>query len=63
MIGTSTRKDDTLGRSCGIAELTNSKTWTAWLRVQARLHGSEYSNELVRFPGSQPDGHHASARE
>jgi hypothetical protein len=50
MIGTSTRKDDALGRSSGIAELTNSETWTAWLRVQARRHGSESAGRRCVTP-------------
>jgi hypothetical protein len=41
MIGSSTRKDEALDRlTDGIAQLTSSDKWTAWLRVQARFHSS-----------------------
>ena len=40
MLGTHpSRKDDTLDRlSDGVAQLTNSDAWRAYLRVQARFH-------------------------
>jgi hypothetical protein len=40
MLSRHTRKDDALDRlSEGIAQLTSSEAWRAWLRAQARFHG------------------------
>ena len=44
----STRKDEALERlTTGIAQLTNSETWSAWLRTQARFHQYSFSNSLL----------------
>ena len=48
MIVTSTRKDEALDRlTGGIAQLTSSDKWTAWLRVQARFHSYSFSNTIL----------------
>ena len=42
------RKDDALDRlSNGIAQLTSSNAWRAWLRVQARFHNYSFNNALL----------------
>ena len=44
----SNRKDEALERlSNGIAQLTNSDAWSAWLRTQARFHQYSFSNSLL----------------
>jgi N-terminal domain of anti-restriction factor ArdC/IrrE N-terminal-like domain len=48
MTGRTTRKDDALDRLAdGIAHLTSSDTWQAWLRVQARFHRYSFSNTVL----------------
>jgi hypothetical protein len=51
-----TTRDDVLARlDEGIAALTSSERWTAWLRVQARFHRYSFSNTLLielQRPGS-----------
>jgi DNA primase len=51
-----TTRDDVLTRlDEGIAALTSSERWTAWLRVQARFHRYSFSNTLLielQHPGS-----------
>jgi hypothetical protein len=48
MIGSSTRKDEALDRlSTGIAQLTSSDAWHAWLSVQARFHTYSFSNTVL----------------
>ena len=48
MIATSSRKDDALDRlTDGIAQLTNSDAWRAWLSVQARFHTYSFSNTVL----------------
>jgi len=48
MITNSSRKDETIERlTDGIAQLTSSEAWTAWLRVQARFHRYSFSNALL----------------
>ena len=48
MIVTSTRKDEALDRlTDGIAQLTSSDKWTAWLRVQARFHSYSFNNTIL----------------
>jgi antirestriction protein ArdC len=48
MIGNSSRKDEALDRlASGIAQLTSSETWTAWLRVQARFHSYSFNNTVL----------------
>ena len=51
-----TTRDDVLARlDEGIAALTSSERWTAWLRVQARFHHYSFSNTLLielQRPGS-----------
>jgi antirestriction protein ArdC len=48
MLSSHTRKDDALDRlSDGIAQLTSSEAWRAWLRVQARFHGYSFNNALL----------------
>jgi hypothetical protein len=45
MIGNSSRKDETLERlTNGIAQLTSSNSWRAWLKAQARFHQYSFSN-------------------
>jgi hypothetical protein len=44
----STRKDEALERlTTGIAQLTSSKTWSAWLQMQSRFHRYSFSNCLL----------------
>jgi hypothetical protein len=51
-----TTHDDVLARPDeGIAALTSSEHWTAWLRAQARFHCYSFSNTLLielQRPGS-----------
>jgi antirestriction protein ArdC len=48
MLGSSTRQDDALDRlTRGIAQLTSSEAWTAWLRVQARFHAYSFGNTVL----------------
>ena len=48
MIGSSTRKDEALDRlTRGIAQLTSSDAWHAWLHVQARFHQYSFSNTVL----------------
>jgi hypothetical protein len=48
MIGSSTRTDEALDRlSSGIAQLTSSDAWRAWLSVQARFHTYSFSNAVL----------------
>ena len=48
MIGSSTRTDEALDRlSRGIAQLTSSDTWHAWLSMQARFHHYSFSNTVL----------------
>jgi hypothetical protein len=48
MIGSSTRRDDALDRlSHGIAQLTSSDAWRAWLQMQARFHTYSFSNAIL----------------
>ena len=48
MLSRHTRKDDALDRlSDGIAQLTSSDAWRAWLRVQARFHRYSFNNALL----------------
>lgn len=58
--GSSTHKDEALERlSNGIAQLTSSETWSAWLRTQARFHQYSFANTvliLVQQPGASRVG-------
>ncbi len=48
MIGNSSRKDETLERlTNGIAQLTSSDSWRAWLKAQARFHRYSFSNTVL----------------
>jgi hypothetical protein len=48
MIGNSSRKDETLERlTNGIAQLTSSDSWRAWLKAQARFHRYPFSNTIL----------------
>src|SRR2546425_8608657 len=48
MIGNSSRKDETLERlTNGIAQLTSSDSWRAWLKAQARFHRYSFSNTIL----------------
>jgi len=48
MIVTSTRKDEALDRlTDGIAQLTSSDKWTAWLRVQACFRSYSFNNTIL----------------
>ena len=48
MIGSSTRRDEALDRlSRGIAQLTSSDAWHAWLRMQARFHQYSFANTVL----------------
>jgi N-terminal domain of anti-restriction factor ArdC len=48
MLSRHTRKDDALDRlSDGIAQLTSSDAWRAWLRVQARFHRYSFNNTVL----------------
>jgi hypothetical protein len=43
-----TTRDDVIARlDEGIAALTSSERWTAWLRVQARFHRYSFGNVLL----------------
>jgi N-terminal domain of anti-restriction factor ArdC len=48
MIGSSTRKDEALDRlSRGIAQLTSSDDWHAWLHLQARFYQYSFANTVL----------------
>ena len=48
MLGSSTRKDDVLDRlTSGIAQLTSSDAWGAWLSVQTRFRRYSFSNTVL----------------
>ena len=48
MIGSSTRKDEALDRlTRGIAQLTSSDAWHAWLHMQARFHHYSFANTVL----------------
>jgi antirestriction protein ArdC len=48
MIGNSSRKDETLERlTNGIAQLTSSDSWRAWLKAQAQFHRYSFSNTIL----------------
>jgi len=48
MTGSSTRKDEALDRlTSGIAQLTTSDAWRAWLGVQARFHRYSFANTVL----------------
>jgi len=67
MIVTSTRKGEALDRlTDGIAQLTSSDKWTAWLRVQARFHSYSFNNTILilcqRSTASRVAGFHTWRR-
>ncbi len=67
MIGNHTRKDEALDRlTSGIAQLTSSDRWTAWLRVQARFHSYSFNNTILilvqRPTASRVGGFHTRRR-
>ena len=48
MIDSSTRRDEALDRlSRGIAQLTSSDAWHAWLHMQARFHHYSFANTVL----------------
>jgi hypothetical protein len=48
MLSRHTRKDDALDRlSDGIAQLTSSDAWHAWLHMQARFHHYSFNNAVL----------------
>jgi N-terminal domain of anti-restriction factor ArdC len=67
MIGNSSRKDETLERlTNGIAQLTSSDSWRAWLKAQARFHQYSFSNTVLilcqRSTASRVAGFHTWRR-
>ena len=67
MIGNSSRKDETLERlTNGIAQLTSSDSWRAWLKAQARFHRYSFANTVLilcqRSTASRVAGFHTWRR-
>ena len=67
MISNSSRKNETLERlTNGIAQLTSSDSWRAWLKAQARFHRYSFSNTILimcqRSTASRVAGFHTWRR-